>query len=116
VVSSSVCAGNIRSSNQLGLARRTNQHVLLLYLNIAPCRFGSTWGVHYFKFSQERTAVAQGEFIELVLDSFKAVVKDMWCYIGIRQDAHAESFVSPSQADSKSVFSLPKPKMIPHAS
>jgi hypothetical protein len=73
-------------------------------------------GSHYFKFGQEHTAAAQGEFIELVLDSFKAVVKDMWCYIGIRQDAHAKSFVSPSQADSKSVCSLHKPKMIPRAS
>jgi hypothetical protein len=50
--------------------------VLPLYLNIAPCRFGSIWGAHYFKFGQERTAAAPGEFIELVLDSFKAVVKD----------------------------------------
>jgi hypothetical protein len=38
--------------------------------------FISIWCVHYFKFGQECTAVAQDEFIELFLDSFKAAVKD----------------------------------------
>jgi hypothetical protein len=74
VVSSSVCAGNIQSLNQLSLARRMSQHVLLLYLNIAPCCFGSIWGPCYFKFSLASmvdVAVEQEDGVEGILSALK---------------------------------------------